>query len=101
MSDNKRKSTFAILKSDIRNGRVKIYKCNEKIEYHIYKKNNTNNLIYIPKPILWSIIVCEKEHVVKNVKKGFEVIGIRYTEKELIKYLNENQERVYHKAVFK
>ncbi len=84
-------SPFVILKRDIRNGSVKVIKAKDKTEYHIYSQRLPNRLI-VPRPVLSAIIVCDANHVIKNIKTGLEIIGTRYTEEALRNYLKETKQ---------
>jgi len=97
-----RTSTYAILKRDITNKKVRIIKANDVIEYHIYRKNLPNKIV-LPRPILWAIIVCNFKHVMKNNKQGLEVHGTRYSEEALRIYLRKTDKvnRVAHSIRFK
>lgn len=89
-----RASIFLIHKKDL--GKlVRRKRCGQIIEYWIYKGRRTNLLLpngrrYIDENDmkLDSIIACEEDHIVKDNKDNFTIVGLKFYKDDLEKYIS-------------
>jgi len=95
---------FIILGADLQSGLVKKKSYKDLVEYWCYRAQETE--LYLPNGqkaksqdksniFLYSIVVCEKNHITAKRLKGYFVNGIRFTEGDLKNYLDKTHRSAY------